>query len=491
MTTPLRRRQVLGLGFAALGTAVAAPAVWNRLQRSASSLRPATLASRGGVAELELLAQSSRSTIPGGPAELLTYNGRSPGPLLEVKAGDQVRLRLRNGLNQPTNLHFHGLHIPPTGTGDNVFLTVPPGGSTEYAFRLAKDHPAGLFYVHPHQHGLSADQVFGGLGSALVVRGDLDRIPEVAAAHESVLVLKDYASSGGQDAAMGVGRMLGREGRLLTVNGEINPELPIPSGGLLRLRLLNASNARIYRLALEGHPLVLIATDGGAIGTPEPLKELVLAPGERADVLVQGNQTPGSYRLLNLPYRRSGHMGMGAAEERPRTLATLRYAGAVAPLPLPQTLIPVAALPAPERTRRFVLAHAMGMGGMGGMNHAMGGMGGGGMGMGFQINGQAFEPDRINTRVQLGSTEDWLIVNDDVMDHPFHLHVNPFQVITRGGRPESQRRWKDTVLVKAGEEVRLRVSFRDFPGRTVYHCHNLDHEDMGLMGVLQIEERGV
>jgi FtsP/CotA-like multicopper oxidase with cupredoxin domain len=185
MTTPLRRRQVLGLGFAALGTAVAAPAVWNRLQRSASSLRPATLASRGGVAELELLAQSSRSTIPGGPAELLTYNGRSPGPLLEVKAGDQVRLRLRNGLNQPTNLHFHGLHIPPTGTGDNVFLTVPPGGSTEYAFRLAKDHPAGLFYVHPHQHGLSADQVFGGLGSALVVRGDLDRIPEVAAAHET------------------------------------------------------------------------------------------------------------------------------------------------------------------------------------------------------------------------------------------------------------------------------------------------------------------
>jgi FtsP/CotA-like multicopper oxidase with cupredoxin domain len=170
--------------------------------------------------------------------------------------------------------------------------------------------------------------------------------------------------------------------------------------------------------------------------------------------------------------------------DAPQTLATLNYAGSVATLQLPKTLIPVPALPQPEHTRRFSLAHAMGMG-MGGMQHGMGGMGMGGMG--FVINGQPFDPDRIDTRVRLGSTEDWLVVNDDVMDHPFHLHVNPFQVISRDGRPESQRRWKDTVLVRAGEEVRLRVSFRDFPGRTVYHCHNLDHEDLGMMGVLQID----
>jgi len=482
MTTPLRRRQVLGLGLAGLGTAVVGPLLWDRLQHSAARAQPAgaaRLASRGGVADLELVASATPGTLPGGPATLLTYNGRSPGPLLEVNAGDQVRLRLRNDLQEPTNLHFHGLHIPPTGTGDNVFLTVPPGGSTTYAFKLAADHPAGLFYVHPHHHGHSADQVFGGLGGALVVRGDLDRIPEVGAASESVLVLKDFASASGQEAAMGVGRMLGREGPLLTVNGELNPALAIPSGGLLRLRLLNASNARIYRLALEGHRMVLIATDGGAIATPESLEELLLAPGERADVLVQGNQTPGSYRLRNLPYQRSGHMGMGQVADAPQTLATLNYAGSVATLPLPKTLIPVPSQPQPERTRRFSLAHAMGMG-MGGMQHGMGGMG-------FVINGQPFDPDRIDTRVSLGSTEDWLIVNDDVMDHPFHLHVNPFQVISRAGRPEAQRRWKDTVLVKAGEEVRIRVTFKDFTGRTVYHCHNLDHEDLGLMGVLQID----
>jgi len=496
MNAPLRRRQVLGLGLAGLGTAVVGPALRGRAERSSAHARPAApsrLAAGDGVADLELVAQVSPGTLSGGPAELLTYNGRSPGPLLELNAGDQVRLRLHNRLRQPTNLHFHGLHIPPTGSADNVFLSVPPGGSATYSFTIARDHPAGLFYVHPHHHHLTADQVFGGLGGALVVRGDLDRIPEVASAVEAVLVLKDFASPDGQgDAGMGIGRrmgmgrgmgmerMLGREGPLLTVNGELNPGLSIPSGGLLRLRLLNASNARIYRFALEGHRLVMIATDGGAIASPESLEELLLAPAERADLLVQGNQTPGTYRLLDLPYQRSGHGGMGPMAldtDTPRTLATLRYAGAVAPLPLPTALLPVPSLPEPERTRRFVLAHGMGDGGMGM----------GGMGMGFLINGQPFDPDRIDTRVSLGSTEDWLLVNDDVMDHPFHLHINPFQVISRAGRPEVQRRWKDTVLVRAGEEVRIRVSFRDFPGRTVYHCHNLDHEDLGMMGMLQID----
>lgn len=474
MTSPLKRRQVLGLGLAGLGTAMAGPVLWAQAQRSAARAQPAgaaRLASSGGAADLELVARASPGILPGGPATVLTYNGRSPGPLLELNAGDRVRLRLRNELQQPTNLHFHGLHIPPTGSADNVFLSVPPGGSFTYDFTVASDHPAGLFYLHPHHHGHSADQVFGGLGAALVVRGDLDRIPEVAAASETVLVLKDFASDDSTaGAGMGTGRMLGREGPLLTVNGEINPGLTIPSGGMLRLRLLNASNARLYRLALEGHQLVLIATDGGSVANPEPIDELLLAPGERADLLVQGNQTPGSYRLLNLPYQQSRHMGMGAVSEAPRTLATLRYVGAVAPLLLPTALRPVAPLPPPERTRRFALAHAMGGGGMG-----------------FVINGQPFDPDRIDTRVRLGSTEDWLIVNDDVMDHPFHLHVNPFQVISRDGRPESQRSWKDTVLVRGGEEVLLRVSFRDFPGRTVYHCHNLDHEDLGMMGVLQID----
>jgi FtsP/CotA-like multicopper oxidase with cupredoxin domain len=494
-STPLRRRQVLALGLAGLGSALVARRLCAQQTStsvgsvsSLSSSPGARLSSSAGLADLELVAKPAAGTIPGGPSAPLTYNGLSPGPLLELQPGDRVRLRLRNQLDQPTNLHFHGLHIPPSGSADNVFLSVSPGESFTYDFNLPADHPAGLFYYHPHHHGTTADQVFAGLGGAIVVRGALDRIPEVAAASEAILVLKDYASSSAPEArgmgrAMGMGmgrgmgmeRAMGRQGPLLTVNGMLQPSFSLPSGGLIRLRLLNASNARLYRLALENHPLVLIATDGGAIGRPQILQELVLAPGERADLLVQGNQAPGTYRLLDRRER-----------DRPQTLATLTYEGAVTPLPLPTALIPVPALPEPQRTRRFLLSHGMGGGGTG-----MGGrMGGAGMGMVFLINGQAFAMDRVDTRVSLGESEDWLIVNGDPhLEHPFHLHINPFQVISRNGRPEPERQWKDTVLLRPGEELRLRVAFRDFPGRTLYHCHNLDHEELGMMGVLQIEER--
>jgi FtsP/CotA-like multicopper oxidase with cupredoxin domain len=156
--------------------------------------------------------------------------------------------------------------------------------------------------------------------------------------------------------------------------------------------------------------------------------------------------------------------------ETTATIATLTVEGAVAPLPLPLRLLPVAPLPEPVRTRRFVLNHGMAPG----------------MGMVFLINGRAYDHDRVDTRVRLGDTEEWEIVNAGVMDHPFHVHINPFQVVSRDGRPEPFRAWKDVVIVRAGETVRIRTRFADFAGRTVYHCHILDHEELGMMGVLEI-----
>jgi FtsP/CotA-like multicopper oxidase with cupredoxin domain len=294
-----------------------------------------------------------------------------------------------------------------------------------------------------------------------------------------------------------MGRMMGREGSLLTVNGRLNPSVSVPAGGLLRLRIVNGSNARFWRLALDQHPFHLIATDGGALAAPLELQELLLAPGERAEVLVRADRGEGSYRLLNLPYDRGGMgrmggmgpgrgMGMGRGmgpgwrggmrrggfpdTQSEVPIATLNVEGAVASLPLPSQLLPVEALPQPIRTRRFVLDHDMAPG----------------MGMVFLINGRPYDHDRVDTRVRLGDTEEWEIVNAGVMDHPFHVHINPFQVISRNGRPEAIRAWKDVVLVRAGETVRIRTRFDDFPGRTVYHCHILDHEELGMMGVLEI-----
>lgn len=228
---------------------------------------------------------------------------------------------------------------------------------------------------------------------------------------------------------------------------------------MLRLRLLNASASRFYRLQLEGHPFQLIATDEGAlaplgrsetVASPVELSELLLAPGERADVLVQGNQTPGTYRLLNLPYNRggmgmmgSGH-GMGGMMHgsrdslgEPQALATLNYRGSAAALPLPQRLGTVEMLPEPTVTRRIELSMTMGHG----------------MAMEFWLNGQPYDEQRIDIEAQLGTVEEWELVNvdPDLMDHPFHLHVYPFQVISRNGQPEPYRAWKDTVLVKGAK----------------------------------------
>lgn len=467
-----RRRDVLNLAAGGLALAIGADGLSRSQPRR-----------QRGRLDLDLVAAETPISIPGAPARALTYNGLLPGPLLEIEPGDTVQIRLHNRLNQPTNLHYHGLHIPPDGQADNVFLSVAPGATQTYNFRLPQQHPAGIFYYHPHHHGTVADQVFGGLGGALIVRGALDRIPEVAGAREEVLFLKDLPSEQGGD---GTGLMLGREGSILTVNGRVQPELTAQAGELLRLRIINGSNARFWRLALEGHSFHLIATDGGALAAPVQVEELLLVPGERADVLVPVNTEGGQFRLVNRPYARArGGMGMGmpmgmgmgmgftqsAGTGQTTTIATLHTSGSQKPQTLPRRLLPVVQLPEPVKQRRFVLNHGMTPG----------------MGMAFLINGRPYGHHRIDTRVQLGDTEEWELVNTGVMDHPFHAHINPMQVISRNGRAEPIAAWRDVVLVRAGETVRVRIRFDDFPGRTVYHCHILDHEEMGMMGTLLIE----
>ena len=244
------------------------------------------------------------------------------------------------------------------------------------------------------------------------------------------------------------------------------------------MRILNASTSRFYRLALENHPFYQIATDGNTLNEPIEVRELLLTPGQRADVLVRGNKQPGKYLLLNLPYDRGGMGMMGGRgmmgrndRDVPIVLATVNYESAVELLSLPTKLAAIPALPKPVIVRHFELNH--------GMNPALG--------MAFLINGEPYQSDRLHTRVQLDTVEDWEITNTGVMDHPFHIHVNSFQVISRNDRPESLAAWRDTVLVPRGETVRIRIPFRDFAGKTVYHCHILDHEDLGMMGNLMID----
>jgi FtsP/CotA-like multicopper oxidase with cupredoxin domain len=457
---------------------------------SSSSSSPAGVyTSSNGLLELDLEAKVNSVQLGTQQAQLLTYNGQIPAPRLEANPGDQVRIRFTNRLNQSTNLHFHGLHIPFTGNADNVFREVTPGETVTYEFEIPPDHPAGTFWYHPHWHGLVAEQLFGGLAGVFVIRGELDNIPEIQAAKEEFLVLQDFAlDDTGQplDSAQ-LSLMTGREGNVITVNGETSPNLSIPGNGLARWRILNASPSRFYRLSLEGHPFHLIASDGGALEQPLEMSEVLLTPGERVEVLVQGNGEAADYPLMNLPYDRGnmgmmgrgmmggrmgrGMMGQNPDSETPTVLARVSHQDSTASASLPTQLSSVPELPQPQQVRSFQLNHGMSPG----------------MGMVFLINGKAFQHDRIDTAVKLNTVEDWEITNTGVMDHPFHVHGNAFQVMSRNGNLEPYRAWKDTVLVRTGETVRIRMPFRDYTGTTVYHCHILDHEDLGMMGSLQIE----
>jgi len=469
-----------GMAWSCSETAAQSPARQRAVVRGRDAFR-----SSGSQLAAELRAAETEISLGGRRARLFAFNGRVPGPLLEARAGDEVTLRLDNDLREGTNLHFHGLHIPPTGAADNIFLHIGAGDSFTFRFTIPPDHPAGLFWVHPHLHGTAARQVSRGLAAPFVIRGEIDAVPEVAAADERILLLQDFEldSSGSIVEPSMPDLMHGREGSIITAGGAINPVIPIRQNGLLRLRLINASVSRFYRLRLEDHPLHLIGVDGGALESVRTVDETLLVPGQRLDILIEGRRAEGSFRLLNLPYDRGamemmggmGGMTRGSAPDAgsPQTLATIEYRGRAdrawtIPGSLVGTVEPLPASSVPPRI--FQLGQGMGMGM--------------GRGMSFTINGREFAGNRIDAAPQLGTIEEWVYVNTTTMDHPMHLHTNPFQVIGEDGSAEAA--WRDIVLVKAGRQARFRVRFDDFTGKTVQHCHILDHEDQGMMATVEM-----
>ncbi|MEM9220777.1 MAG: multicopper oxidase domain-containing protein, partial [Cyanobacteria bacterium P01_F01_bin.150] len=372
------------------------------------SIQTNRISSVDGLLDLTLTSQASPYSIDNTSAQVLTYNGQIPGPLLEAKAGDTVRLTLNNQLNTPTNLHYHGLHISPEI--DNVFRKIAPGDQYTYEFQIPSDHPATTAWYHPHYHLNVAEQVFGGLAGPFIIRGDVDTIPEIAQAEETVLVLQDFGitAQGTIQTPHALASKWGREGDRILASGQANPIVSIPQNGLLRLRLINASASRIYKLQLQEHPWFLMATDRGAISQPLEQDTVTLSPGERAEFLISGQSKPGDYRLINLPYDRgldkivdalgtSAKNLPGVVLPEEQAIATLRYQSSerTSPLLLPQQLIAVEPLSSSLITREFILDH---------------GMDASAPTTGFTINGKSFAMDRVNTQVKLNQIEDWHIV---------------------------------------------------------------------------------
>lgn len=438
-----------------------------------SLAEPEVLRSRDGVLQVELVAAPTATTIAGRRARVLAYNGTVPGQTWLVRPGDRLEVRLRNELDTPTNLHTHGLEVSPLGNGDNPFVSIEPGEVFDYRFDLPDDHPPGVFWYHPHRHGTVADQLFGGLYGALIVEGD-----QVPVGRERVLVVSDISlTADGQLAPVTAGEvMMGREGDLVLVNGQHQPRLSARPGERERWRVINACTSRYLRLDLPGQRLELLGIDGGREPALREVAEVLLAPGNRADLLV--SMRAGTSELRTVGYDR-GRMGMmgGRALSGPGTLATLTVTGdeAAAPGPVPGRP-PLHDLRGEPIARQRDIAFTMTMGSMGPGRDMMD--------LGF--GGRVFDAGRIDQQVSAGTVEEWVITNPTPMDHPFHLHVWPMQLIETGGQMVSEPARRDVVNVPAGSQVRVLVDFARHPGRSVYHCHILDHEDAGMMASVEV-----
>jgi FtsP/CotA-like multicopper oxidase with cupredoxin domain len=485
---PISRRSVLAMGgLGVVSTAVGGIGLWRELNPAVlvpgtgeSFSEPDVLRSGGGRLEVRLEAALGAHEVAGRRARTLGYNGGIPGPTLRLRPGDTLRLDLVNRLEGLTNLHVHGMHVSPEANGDNIFLAVEPGQAQQYEYRLPDDHPPGVYWYHPHHHGDVADQIFGGLYGVIIVE---DLADDLDADRERVMVVSDMTldSSGALVTPSTMEQMRGREGELVLLNGQAAPRLEARAGERERWRIVNACTSRYLALDLPGQNPQVVGRDGGRLSEAVTLGDVVVAPGNRLDLVLDLRK--GSSELVAQPVDRGGMMGGMRGSGGPRSggdgpvsLAGLEVGdgdgpgrGEIPPAPTPRDLRKE------EVAQHRSITFQMGMGGM---------MGGGGGPMSFTFDGLEFDVDRIDQQVRLGTVEEWTIGNDSPLDHPFHLHVWQMQLLEVDGQQVSEPLWLDVVNVPARSRVKVRVAFEDFGGKTVYHCHILDHEDRGMMATV-------
>jgi FtsP/CotA-like multicopper oxidase with cupredoxin domain len=425
----------------------------------------------GRTVELTLTAAPARLSLrPGSTTEVYAYNGRVPGPTLELRERDRVVIHFRNELPESTTIHWHGIHLPFTADG-SPFHPVAPGAQYDYVFTVPPG-TAGTYWYHPHPDHRAAYQVAKGLYGAIIVRADDDPLP--ASLPEKLLILSDNrflpdASIDLPDPHSPPGRAdaeNGREGDVLFVNGEVMPTFNIRSGEVQRWRVINASAARIYRLALQGHTFLHVGSDGGLFERPVEVSEIVLGVGERVELLVRGTAAPGTRSTLQtLPYDRYIPQTRPEKWNVSRDLLVLQYANTppVKPVTLPRTLRLIPALDTAQATATHVMVLSQHM-----------------------INGRSMDMKRVDVSARIGATEIWEVENLVGMDHPFHLHGFRFQVLDRDDVPEPYRSWKDVVNVPKHQTARFIVRYDDYPGKWMFHCHILEHEDHGMMGILEV-----
>lgn len=427
-----------------------------------------------------------------------------------------------------TNLHTHGLHVSPSGNSDNVLLAIAPGEKFPYEIKTPATHPSGSFWYHAHAHGSTSIQVGSGMAGALIIDDIDSKIPAAlreANKREKILMFQTilYNTKGRLDditalfpspSKMSDCNQPGNQGtwscskRRITINGQIVPVIRMRPGEVQRWRMIDTAFREAINVALQGHDLYEIALDGLYLGKVNkwPQGQAVeLQPGYRSDVLVKASKTPGTYRLIDqaTPSTKS----LRGAMEAENLLALVVVEGAPLDMALPTSadMAPLAPFPGVDLSNKaqgvqqvvFKLGSDMpalrGAPPPAGKNY-------------FQVNYQAFSHTHVR-QVRLNQVDVWNVstIGDPeifakqqgipALPHVFHIHVNPFQYVRSGPNGVPEQVWKDTVLIPPAQPgstvngLNLYTQYTDYVGKFVMHCHILDHEDLGMMEVVEVVDQ--
>ncbi|NMN95313.1 multicopper oxidase domain-containing protein [Antrihabitans stalactiti] len=431
-------------------------------------LAPSTV-DPSGTRVFDLDLRSGTTDLGHGPnSETWGVNGSYLGPTVRVRRGEAVRMNVHNSLGETSTLHWHGMHLPAAMDG-GPHQMVEPGATWSPQWMV--NQPAATLWYHPHLHGATAEHVYRGIAGMFLIDDDSTRdLPDRYGIDDIPVIVQDKKFDGDQlDARSGIFADTGVLGDEILVNGTPGPYVDVTTQRV-RLRLLNASNARVYNFGFsDGLGFTLVGTDGGLISKPVDLQNIQLSPGERAEIVVA---VPSGTN----PVLRSAPAQLGAdffngrfagAADSFDVLQLRAAAELEQSAPVPMSLAAPHDLGAPTVTRKFDLTSST------------------------TINNRSMDMSRIDEVVTVGTTEVWEIANISGGVHNFHVHDVQFRVLDTDDPSLSGP--KDTVYLPPGVTRRLLMRFTDFSDPTspyMFHCHLLRHEDNGLMGQFVVVKPG-
>lgn len=524
------------LGFGALTAGMAPSLVFCGPDKKTNRIEPSLSPSADFLpdVELDLIARETEvQVLPGKPTRVFTFtgelrkgdkqqlkpqNGSWLGPEIHLNKGQKVRIYFTNELQQESIIHWHGFHLPPEMDGHPMYAV---GKEKTYVYEFTVQDKAGTYWYHPHPNKITGHQVYHGLAGMLIVHDEKEEaLGFPSGEFDQSLVIQDRTFNQDNqlvyDRDRRMTRMFGFMGEEILVNGKMDYQIDVAQGGY-RLRILNGSNARIYKIAWSDNmPVIVIATDGGFLEKPNPKPYMMLSPGERIEIWRNFKGIPAgkTLSLISKSFEDGTEMGggpsgggqmhgrmspgMSSGNGREFHLMKFNITGRIAhSFELPSTLTQIQRLDPYKADnigdpRDFYFFNKR---------------------MNWVINGRTFDMTGVSDEetVKLGTTEIWRFINGSPggmsrmmsgrmkIPHPVHIHGLQFNIIQRdtSGMKEYvwnsvkdgflDEGWQDTFLLMPDMKVQVIMTFARYTGIYMYHCHNLEHEDMGMMRNYKVE----